>query len=851
MKRFIAVFISLILLFSLFPAVYAGAAEESELDYTLVTPPYSETAALTSDAGLSERWTYAKGYSFYADEGMAVTITLDSDDFDAYLFLLDADKTILAEDDDSGGGSNSRIYYVLPYSGLYYVQATQFTSGAGSFEISISVSEELTDGGVVSDWSGLKSWLSMYMYDGGTVYLGADIEINGECFIGLSSGLGEPIVIETGPYGLIVNGFLTIYGNVTISGNGSPRPVVRICNGGGLVVRSMDDYEKAVSIEAAGAGGTALKLESGAGYGGTNDGINYTAEHFTKLAASGPDSIAIDSAITLNMENHYIDASGSGARGIVSTEPVSMYLSVVTANGAAVSTTGDVTLDTCLLSPGVAEATTVNRKATGATSLYGQVQSVSAGKETTGYFSEGIYRIYLGADGLPDRVINSRVKLNDSAVDYNTPGRYYIPLVSLTSKPYDAFDIISTTSPAYLPVDIIDPHIPYLNQMRYVSPYWGSSYYLIEHLYSGDEELTLWYTEDDGENWSVLWRSGDEAGDAFEVEIYPDDITIYIYDETGFPSPAWFAYEVGAGKGSDAFCIDLEELRELGELGGDRTGGDRYQKPWEVIIGGGNNDDDNNNSDVNDDNDDNDANGSGGNSGNSGDGNKTTPPDTKPGAETSGQNNNPVTTLLSHVSGANNNRSQQPQQPQQDGALILEPVNPLPPTDTPTKPGNIAQPYGNIVVGNLTVGTDGNYYFDLDSSGKPLELVYDINFEDFDGLYINGILWTPGVDYTVRSGSTIITISAARLAQLGEGTHTLTAIFAGEPVEIVFSLNAPEAPDIREPLIPDVLLPSLPAEQSDPVSSFPVLLVTLSIIGVGGGAGLVFLLRQRRVYIAR
>jgi len=434
-------------------------------------------------------------------------------------------------------------------------------------------------------------------------------------------------------------------------------------------------------------------------------------------------------------------------------------------------------------------------------------------------------------------VINSRVILDDSAVDYKTPGRYYIPLVSLTSEPYNAYDLISETSPAYLTVDIIDPNIPHLNQMSYVSsPYWGS-YYMIEHLYSGEEDLTLWYTEDEGKSWSVLWKSDDEAVDAFVVEIFPDDITIYIDDETGFPSPAWFVYEVGTGKGSDAFYIDLEELRELGEYGGDRTGGDRYRKPWEVIIGSGNNGESG-------DDDDNGNDGKG-----SGDNDLTPPPAKEPDPpDTGSSNNTPVITLLANGAGANNTK---PQPPQQSGDLILEPANPVPLNDTPAEPGESTNVSGNKLVSGLLVGTDGSYYFDLDGSGKSMELVFDIPFEDFDDLYINGKKWTLGVDYSVRSGSTIITISAARLAQLGEGTHTISVIFAGEPADIVFSLNTPAAPDIRVPLIPEVTLPVPSAEQPDPASSFPVLLVTLSIISIGGGAGLVYLFRQRRVYIAR
>jgi len=769
------------MLFSLCPSLFAGAYED--LNYTFVTPPYSETAELTDEDGLSERGTYAKGYSFYAQAGMAVSITLISYDFDAYLYLLDADRNVLTEDDDSGGGRNSHIYYVLPYSGLYYVQATQFSSDTGSFEISISVSVELIDGATVSDWGGLKTWLNMFEYDGGTVYLGADIEINGVSIIGSSSGMGEPIVIETGPYGLIVNDSLRINGNVSISGNGSPKPVVHIGSGGWLFINSMDAYEKAVSIAATGAGGTALKLESGARYGSDDDGVNYTAGYFAHYKTSGPDSIAIDSAIRLNLENHYIDAGGSGSRGIVSTEPVSMYLSVVTANGAAVSTPGVVTLDTCLVSPGVAGATIVNRKATGVTSLFGQVQSVSAGKETTGYFSEGLYRIYLSADGLPDRVINSRVYLDDSAVDYDKPGRYYIPLLSLNSAPYDAFDLVSATSPAYLTVDIIDPYIPYLNQMRYVSSFWGSSYYLIEHLYSGDEELTLWYTEDDGESWSVLWKSGDEAGDAFEVEIYPDDITIYIYDETGFPSPALFAYEVGTGKGSEVFYIDLEELRELGEYGGDRTGGDRYQKPWDVIIGGGNDGGENGNSPR--------ESGGGGDILTS-----TQPPDgsvadteaskghdaerettvTEPGGS------DPDSDLQIPVVGGSDNA---PQQSAQTGNLILEPSSPL------TAGGGDADSGG------------GN----AESGGVPPD-------EDTAGSGTEG-----GSD--------------------GGGT---VDIDDNDPVPVV-GAPAPSAPQV----VPQIPLPDILTEQLDPAYTFPVLLLVVSIIGACGvGVWLVYFFRHRK-----
>jgi len=153
------------------------------------------------------------------------------------------------------------------------------------------------------------------------------------------------------------------------------------------------------------------------------------------------------------------------------------------------------------------------------------------------------------------------------------------------------------------------------------------------------------------------------------------------------------------------------------------------------------------------------------------------------------------------------------------------------------------------LVSGLSTGADGANYFDLDGSGTPLVLVFDIPFDEFDGLYVNGELWTPGVDYTARAGSTIITISAERLTQLGEGTYTLAAVFSGTPVEVVFTLNstsgtagASEAPGLQAvppvaiaPFTPPVspTAPVFAAEAAalDTVSGF-----IIALIVVGGVA---------------
>lgn len=74
-------------------------------------------------------------YVFAGEADQEVTITLTSDDFDAYLVLQDAAGEVLAEDDDSGGRLNAQIVYTLPESADYTIFATSLReySSDGAF----------------------------------------------------------------------------------------------------------------------------------------------------------------------------------------------------------------------------------------------------------------------------------------------------------------------------------------------------------------------------------------------------------------------------------------------------------------------------------------------------------------------------------------------------------------------------------------------------------------------------------------------------------------------------------------------------------------------------------------------
>jgi hypothetical protein len=68
-----------------------------------------------------------------------------------------------------------------------------------------------------------------------------------------------------------------------------------------------------------------------------------------------------------------------------------------------------------------------------------------------------------------------------------------------------------------------------------------------------------------------------------------------------------------------------------------------------------------------------------------------------------------------------------------------------------------------------------------------LEARIDIPLEEFRDVYMDGVLWIRDTDYTARSGSTVLSISQARMERLGAGGHRLSAVFAGETVSLEFT----------------------------------------------------------------
>lgn len=77
-------------------------------------------------------------FTFAGRAGQLVTVRLASEDFDAYLRLLNEAGAELAADDDSGGSLNAQIaLFSLPANGTYTLSAESFSGEGGAFTLTI------------------------------------------------------------------------------------------------------------------------------------------------------------------------------------------------------------------------------------------------------------------------------------------------------------------------------------------------------------------------------------------------------------------------------------------------------------------------------------------------------------------------------------------------------------------------------------------------------------------------------------------------------------------------------------------------------------------------------------------
>jgi hypothetical protein len=88
---------------------------------------------------------YYDGYTFSGSAGQQIAVSMSSSAFDTYLYLLGPSGNPVAEDDDGGGGLNSRIpagssFLTLPSNGTYTIRASSFSPGStGAYSLTLTL----------------------------------------------------------------------------------------------------------------------------------------------------------------------------------------------------------------------------------------------------------------------------------------------------------------------------------------------------------------------------------------------------------------------------------------------------------------------------------------------------------------------------------------------------------------------------------------------------------------------------------------------------------------------------------------------------------------------------------------
>lgn len=108
-------------------AVAGTAAAQSDT----LTIRYGQTldGELTADDPTLQDGSFFKSYQFVGRVGDAVTIWLNSTDFDATLLLTNTHDSVLVTDNNTGGACNAHIQTALPGTGAYSLYVTTAEAG--------------------------------------------------------------------------------------------------------------------------------------------------------------------------------------------------------------------------------------------------------------------------------------------------------------------------------------------------------------------------------------------------------------------------------------------------------------------------------------------------------------------------------------------------------------------------------------------------------------------------------------------------------------------------------------------------------------------------------------------------
>lgn len=123
-------------------AVQGVAGGTTETGFPTLALGQTVTGDLSAADATMDDGTHFDLYVYEGTPGEEIEITLESEDFDTYLLLrryFGGELENVAEDDDGGSGTNSRIRTRLDRSGTYVIGANTYTAGAtGSYRLTLA-----------------------------------------------------------------------------------------------------------------------------------------------------------------------------------------------------------------------------------------------------------------------------------------------------------------------------------------------------------------------------------------------------------------------------------------------------------------------------------------------------------------------------------------------------------------------------------------------------------------------------------------------------------------------------------------------------------------------------------------
>jgi len=125
------------------------SADNQEREVPLVSPPDSGSRLLekaeqgvleTGDSTIPEDGSFYDSYPLEGNAGDSFTISLESDEFDAFVALIDSKGNIIEQNDDiNDQESNSRIRVTIPNNGVYNVIVNAYDQGGkGKYVLTVT-----------------------------------------------------------------------------------------------------------------------------------------------------------------------------------------------------------------------------------------------------------------------------------------------------------------------------------------------------------------------------------------------------------------------------------------------------------------------------------------------------------------------------------------------------------------------------------------------------------------------------------------------------------------------------------------------------------------------------------------